>query len=360
MPKLRVHQFDTEGAPDGGVPVITDGVFKIGAPGGMDPATVRDIVAAALLPGTGIAISFDSDHITITNTDTAVSAPQIPLTTVINGEPSLVWDTNNELVVTQMPLSAAASGGDTGSDPTTTAFFAAMMSLGPAVYWPMSEISGTTIHDYSGNNRDAALSGTVTLGVPGPIAGTRALKADPYAADLRIRTPFVSAYSDSSFSCVALVKNTNPSAARQTILDTTGDPTLGDNVAGWTFSINAYNSLIFDRHDGGTTGFQAYPMGFPSLSDGAWHLAGLSSNGDTELRFYGDDLMLGASDWPAGTLTIPANTNPLQAGFAGSYASTGSLDQDGTQNLLGCMAHVAWFDHVLADADFANLYAAIG
>lgn len=39
----------------------------------------------------------------------------------------------------------------------------AILALSPLGYWPLTETSGTTAIDYSGNSRDGTYSGTYTL-----------------------------------------------------------------------------------------------------------------------------------------------------------------------------------------------------
>lgn len=68
----------------------------------LDAEVTRDTIAAALVEGPGITIDVDDAANTIT-ISAAVTSHLVPLTTVINGEPALVWDSENNLVMTEVP-----------------------------------------------------------------------------------------------------------------------------------------------------------------------------------------------------------------------------------------------------------------
>lgn len=74
---------------------------------------VRDTIAAALVPGTNVTISVDDAGDTITVgasgggggggiTDTV--SELVPLTTSVNGVPQLVWEADDSLSLTEVPL----------------------------------------------------------------------------------------------------------------------------------------------------------------------------------------------------------------------------------------------------------------
>jgi hypothetical protein len=68
----------------------------------LDAEVTRDTIAAALVEGPGITIDVDDAADTIT-ISAAVTTHLVPLTTVVNGEPALVWDNDNNLVMTEVP-----------------------------------------------------------------------------------------------------------------------------------------------------------------------------------------------------------------------------------------------------------------
>lgn len=66
-----------------------------------DPEVVRDTLGSALVAGSGVTIVVDDAANTVT-----INAPArpavVPLTTVVGGVPELVWDSANNLVMTEV------------------------------------------------------------------------------------------------------------------------------------------------------------------------------------------------------------------------------------------------------------------
>jgi hypothetical protein len=72
---------------------------------------VRDVIGAALVQGTGITITVNDagDTITITGTSSVTHASDLttafaPLTATLAGVPDLVWDADDNLVLTEVPI----------------------------------------------------------------------------------------------------------------------------------------------------------------------------------------------------------------------------------------------------------------
>lgn len=98
MKRVPVHNLDPESGTDGQVPVISSGKFVLG--NGTDAETVRDVIGAALVQGTGIVITVNDAGDTITIAATA-QAQSYPMSTIVNGVPSVVFDSNGRIVYSE-------------------------------------------------------------------------------------------------------------------------------------------------------------------------------------------------------------------------------------------------------------------
>ena len=95
MPKPKIHQLHQSDATDGQAPVWDQTAFS-GA-GEWSPGTV----VRSIVPGSNITVNnADPAHPVVSATE---GGGLVPLTTEIGGEPSLVWDDDNQLVMTEAP-----------------------------------------------------------------------------------------------------------------------------------------------------------------------------------------------------------------------------------------------------------------
>lgn len=97
MDKLTARGLDATG--------LADGHYVINVVGGKVTGWVAAPagVVAAVVPGSGISV----DNTDPTHPIVAVvpaTTRFVPLTTVVGGEPCVVWDSNDEIVWTEIPL----------------------------------------------------------------------------------------------------------------------------------------------------------------------------------------------------------------------------------------------------------------
>jgi hypothetical protein len=112
--QIPVHGLDPESGTDGQVPVIAGGKFVIGdqTGGTGSPLIVKDegtevepTTSSMDFTGAGVTATSDgSGHVTVDVSSSAPTTALVPLTTVVAGEPSLIWDGDNQLVMTEVPL----------------------------------------------------------------------------------------------------------------------------------------------------------------------------------------------------------------------------------------------------------------
>lgn len=193
--------------------------------------------------------------------------------------------------------------GDTLSDYT----FDVAAAVGPQAHWTMSEESGTSLVDSSGNGNDATLYGgsSRTAGRVG-IGQDRAVGFDGgtgYAA-----TPNTTVDTGKSFAVAAWVRLTDNGSSRNAV----GIGTYGfflhydKDWDRWAFAIGA------TRTDDGSGGPSARSAGPPRL--GVWtHLAGTFDEATGETRLYVNGRLEGtavnSSPWTASGSTVIGRVN---------------------------------------------------
>ncbi|MEX2186486.1 MAG: LamG-like jellyroll fold domain-containing protein [Pirellulales bacterium] len=197
----------------------------------------------------------------------------------------------------------------------------------PAGYWRFEETSGAVAVDSSGNNRDAAINGGVTLGAEGSLAGD----ADH------------SARFDGSTGYVQLPGSWGGALWTELTIEAwvnTADPTTGTFqavVAGHDPNAFAH----FQLNNGGNTGvytdvgFVATPI-IPATPTGTWrHVVITSKSGESKV--FVDGAQVGAT--VGSTFANIAESSNVSIGL-------------GHQNgrwFLGRIDEVAIYDHVLSD-----------
>ena len=83
----------------------------------------------------------------------------------------MMADTGDYSVTVSNPWGSAPSGTTHLDVLSPSGYPAIAMAGGPAGYWPLNEVSGTTAWDYAGSHNGSYL-GAVALGVPGAISGS--------------------------------------------------------------------------------------------------------------------------------------------------------------------------------------------
>ena len=155
-------------------------------------------------------------------------------------------------------LSPLARAGGAGSDARTAARAASVVGL-----WHLDERSGTTAFDSSGRGHNGAISGPVTLGVPGKVNTAYSFTPKstvivPDAPDLRPGTGrIVISY---------FVKLTTPPPSADYDIFTKGDTNTSGGQIKLEVQQNGQASCMFR----GSLGQKQLQAG-PNLIDGKWH-----------------------------------------------------------------------------------------
>jgi hypothetical protein len=98
-------------------------------------------------------------------TTVGTDSPTLTLTSVTTA------DTGDYSVTVSNPWGSAPSGTTHVEVLSPSGYPGIAMAGGPAGYWPLNEVSGTTVWDYAGSHNGSYLN-FVTLGVPGAIPGS--------------------------------------------------------------------------------------------------------------------------------------------------------------------------------------------
>lgn len=217
-------------------------------------------------------------------------------------------------------------------------FSAVLKTLGPAIYGRHNEPSGTTLTDYSGNSHNGAYSGTgITLGVAGLIPSEPTDTAATYSSG-GVGTVAYASWLDAStaVSLYAVIQTT--AATNCAILDRDD----GSSLRVWQFRLN--NGTLEFIKIGGTGGVVTSSSPLSTYKDGVTHHVGATYDG-TNIRLYVDGVKVQTTS-AVGNLGTAAKS--LNVGV-----NAGSFNQ-----FVGTIDDWAVFNTVLADADFASLYAA--
>lgn len=93
MPRVPAHWLDPNGGDPGQIPTINGDGTEVGwaDPSGGGTGSVESVVAGT--------------HVDVDDTDPAnpIVSAYVPLTTVVDGVPDLVWDEDNNLITTKGP-----------------------------------------------------------------------------------------------------------------------------------------------------------------------------------------------------------------------------------------------------------------
>lgn len=102
--RISLAELDPGAATEGQAVVVGPGGQLEPGNAGLDAEAVRDTIAAALVQGVGVQITVDDAAETITIAVTPDSTRLAPLTTTVGGVPQLVWNEDDNLVMTEVPL----------------------------------------------------------------------------------------------------------------------------------------------------------------------------------------------------------------------------------------------------------------
>jgi len=210
---------------------------------------------------------------------------------------------------------------------------------GALVAWPMQETSGTTLHDVSGNGRDATLGGTVTVGASGPTGATKAVAFGGGYGSIA----YASWMNTPSLTVEVMFKTAGIAAQKWLVVR---DGAGGSNRPFVTSVASAGNCYGYGNNQTGP----AKTTTATGLDDGNWHFFGwgVDSGGS------GYHVVDGAVDntyTGGGTITQPSAIN----------INIGRNDLDGSNNWPGSLAFIAIFPTKLTTAQvLAHRLAIIG
>jgi hypothetical protein len=218
-----------------------------------------------------------------------------------------------------------------------------VLRIAPAsllAYWPLSESSGTTIGDLSGNGRNGAYSG-VDLGKQGIGDGRTCPLFDGI-------NDFGNVYS------AGLAGSFNPEEG-SCALWAQADPSVwadGANRTLFRLATDNNNALFFRKVVAGgidcryTAGGTAEPTTVTTIVTNWFHLAMTWSKAADQVKVYYNGSQSGATRTTLGT-------------WAGSLAATtcvvGALSTGATESWSGYLAHAALWSTPLTAADVARL-----
>ena len=227
---------------------------------------------------------------------------------------------------------------------TASSYTSAMNALSPTSYWPMSDPAGsTTVNDASGNVNTGTITGTATLGAPGPLATGAAAISLPGTSyisttiqDDNPQSTSMSVWfnSTSSGAIMGFSSSQNPTAPANFDRSLWIDPT-GHLVGG-----------IYDNSAGTTREAVSSSV----VNDGSWHFA-VFTFGPSGENLYLDGALVGNNT--AGT------TAQVYNGYwsIGYQDTTNWPDQPSSEYFTGSLAGVGITPSVLTPSQVQSLYA---
>ncbi|HLK43901.1 MAG TPA: LamG-like jellyroll fold domain-containing protein, partial [Thermoleophilia bacterium] len=249
---------------------------------------------------------------TATAAITAVSAPVATVAPSISGQ------------AVQGGTLTANTGSWTGSGlsyayqwETCGDYRSTVITDAPAGYWRLGESSGSAIADSSGNNLAGSLTGGVTLGQPGVVAGDgdTAISFDGSSGYASIADAPSLSFTGGSFTVEAWVKTT--SAAMVPLVSKSS----GSSTREYSLRLAAGGTPVFAVYSGGQT--ESAVSGPTAINDGHWHqVVGVAStsSGTTTLTVYVDGAPAGLTSTSG--LTFTDTTAPLEIGRFNSPPDT--------------------------------------
>lgn len=230
-------------------------------------------------------------------------------------------------------LMAAGGGGD----------YSAMILAGaPAAYWPLTEKTGTTAYDLSGNNRNGTYVGVPTLGGGDSVGGNKVarLNSDTDYIDVSAIASQISAAA-SSFECWFNVSTYNNAAISTaygiTFIQNTGSG--GDNASALNFGArNAESKIIF----------------WPGSNKDKWGPSGLPSTGSKHHIAYtlGGGLL---NCYVDGALLLSAASTSTPGAQSGAWLGRRCWVSGG---LIGSIGQAAFYTRALSAAEISAHYNA--
>lgn len=226
-------------------------------------------------------------------------------------------------------VNAGAGDGGTGPAPGGSAYDAAVLLDNPKHYWPLDDAVGSVEARDVVGAAPGVHRGGITLGQPGIGDGSTSTDFDGAAG---ISVPGFTFVSRQPFS-----------------VEVWSRPRVGGTYYALVTKTNGNYPAPFDWYGIGENAQTFFAptsvAGALPLTAGVWHH------------------LVATADEPVGTLTLYYHGEPETSGPAGDYVDAdrplqiGTRDDGGTA-MVGQLAKVAFYDHVLTPAQVAAHYAA--
>lgn len=219
-----------------------------------------------------------------------------------------------------------------------------ILSLRPAAYWQLGELSGTTASDSSPHHRNGVYQGGPMLGQPGPITDDPTTSAEFNGMTQDVVWRPHSSYRG-NFTVIAWIKNLGSTGnAEQTFFDTR------TQTAEWSFDFKlSHGRLKVDVGDGSRWFLTGPGIRF-TFTTGAWYQVAAVVRA-TCAELYVDGTRIGAERYPLGTGTPLLYDRSHQVYLATNPRYT-------TEGFFGLIGQVAIFLRPLRDATISDIYQA--
>ncbi len=243
---------------------------------------------------------------------------------------------------------------------TSSLYRAAVMDAGPHSYWRLGEASGTTagsaVLDHEGTDNGSYTN--VTLGVPGPLAGSTATAAGFNGISSSVRLP-AKLVTDTSYQSIGMWFKLAAGDSGVLYSYQVDPVTAATTTATYQPALYVGSSgKLYGQFYDGTIAPMATSA---SVANGGWHFAVLTAAGNTQ-ALYLDGALVGSK---TGLVQAPAGaTNEyLGAGFLGGawpdQAHYSTTNPTGYATFFkGSIAEAVLFDRPLTSANIAALRSA--
>ncbi len=226
---------------------------------------------------------------------------------------------------------------------SSTAYTQAILSYSPVAFLPLSETSGTSANDLSGNSNNGTYTGGYTLGQPGPVSGVNL----NYAVSLNGSSGYV------NLPLNILNNSTFPNETFSLWFKTTNNGGLLGNQSG-PLGGALYNNILYVGADGTLCGGISPANGNSTtgicssntVNNGSWNNAVLAVN-STEISLYLNGQLVQQTPALSGTQNLAYN----QIGW-----SNGGWTNSGAQYFSGDIADVAIYHSSLTSSQIQKLY----
>jgi hypothetical protein len=235
--------------------------------------------------------------------------------------------------------------GDLTAAATAGSYAAAVLADSPSAYWPLQETSGFVAANALAGGVLGALTGGVTLAVPGPWATTTAMRFDGTTGKIIVPHGAFCDFGTGPLTLECWARIVGPLGGQAHLMDLKSD---GTNAAGPQFNFVG-PAAMYGRIVNAAAVYTDTAVG--GLTIGGWDywVLTLQRGAPDQQRLYRNGVVVD------GPVTFPAGTD---AGAAASMALGIGVDSGGTVNFLnGDVAHVAIYKTALSQAQIANHYA---